>query len=104
VNVLFVTLASRACRLPEGSTAAPWLAGVRAFIENFFRCAECRAHFVEALNAQQAVTSADAAVLWLWEAHNGVNARLAKVRELLSWEMPPLSVCGACGCLHAAAK
>jgi hypothetical protein len=58
-----------------------WLKGLRAFIETFFRCQECQSHFLQQLNAPAValvVTKADA-VMWMWETHNKVNERIAKV-------------------------
>ena len=80
------------------------MVGLRAFITDFFRCAECRAHFLEKLNAPKAaqVKTRDDAALWLWESHNGVNTRLAQVlhSHMLN---NPLHVAGldsANGCVH----
>jgi hypothetical protein len=71
------------CRVPERSGAAAlFMHGLRAFIENFFMCEECRDHFVQQLNkpAASAVATKEQAVEWLWRTHNAVNARLAAVR------------------------
>lgn len=57
------------------------MAGLRAFIQHFFRCDECRTNFLRRLadpSAAELVTRYDA-VIWMWETHNRVNARIAKV-------------------------
>lgn len=48
-----------------------------SFITHFFTCEECRVHFSE-MSHDVAVLGRDGgrAILWLWEAHNAVNARL----------------------------
>ena len=70
-------------RVPERNGPQRFLTGLRAFIENFFRCEDCRAHFLEQLNqpATAVIATRDAAVEWLWRTHNRVNARLANVRR-----------------------
>ncbi|KAL0099235.1 hypothetical protein PUN28_020068 [Cardiocondyla obscurior] len=49
------------------------------YIRTFFGCADCAAHFVEMADRNKIfdVRSKDEAVLWLWRAHNQVNARLS---------------------------
>jgi thiol oxidase len=62
---------------------------MRGFVEHFFGCADCAAHFLSMAASKSdpmpqpasssdwpAAAAADAAVLWLWRAHNQVNARL----------------------------
>lgn len=70
------------CRVPENKGPTRFMQGLRAFIENFFRCEECRSHFLEQLNQPEAAVlqTRDDAVVWLWQAHNRVNARIAGVR------------------------
>ena len=53
---------------------------VSEFIRNFFSCDHCREHFsqmAQSLDQGRVLYDGDA-VLWLWEAHNRVNQRLAK--------------------------
>lgn len=52
---------------------------MHGYIGTFFGCADCAAHFVEMANRNKIfdVHSKDEAVLWLWRAHNQVNARLS---------------------------
>lgn len=77
-------------RVPEQKGPERFMRGLRAFIENFFRCEDCRAHFLEQLNqpAAAALQTRNDAVEWLWRTHNGVNARLAEVRPTPN--APPL--------------
>lgn len=69
------------------SSPLPPITTVRAltiitnFIKNFFSCEVCRQHFTGMARASTqhplALESDGDAVLWLWEAHNAVNARLS---------------------------
>ena len=55
------------------------LIGIRDFITHFFGCVYCREHFGKmAKSIRSEVTSHDEAILWLWQGHNRVNARLRK--------------------------
>lgn len=55
------------------------LRAMHGYIGTFFGCADCAAHFVEMAdrNGMFDVRSRDEAALWLWRAHNQVNARLS---------------------------
>lgn len=55
------------------------LRAMHGYIKTFFGCADCAAHFVEmaSRNGIFDVRSRDEGVLWLWRAHNEVNARLS---------------------------
>ena len=55
------------------------LSSVSAFVTNFFSCEECRHHFaaMSAGQSEDRVRNPGDAALWLWEAHNAVNRRLA---------------------------
>eukprot|EP00755_Sulcionema_specki_P022450 Sspe_Gene.76547::Locus_47831_Transcript_1_1_Confidence_1.000_Length_1430::g.76547::m.76547/K10758/QSOX; thiol oxidase len=47
------------------------------WIENIFGCLDCRNHFMSMTSSISAeVTTDPQAVMWLWRAHNKVNARL----------------------------
>lgn len=52
---------------------------VRDYVKHFFICIECREHFMKMaeMNQLEEVKDRNEAVLWLWKAHNEVNARLA---------------------------
>ncbi|XP_076748622.1 sulfhydryl oxidase 2 [Xylocopa sonorina] len=49
------------------------------YIQHFFGCADCSQHFVQmaSKNEMSDVSNVDDSILWLWAAHNEVNARLA---------------------------
>ncbi|RZC33846.1 Evr1 Alr and/or Thioredoxin domain containing protein [Asbolus verrucosus] len=52
---------------------------MHGYVKFFFACAVCSQHFQEmaARRNMSDVASLDSAILWLWEAHNEVNERLA---------------------------
>ncbi|KAJ1525244.1 hypothetical protein ONE63_010069 [Megalurothrips usitatus] len=54
------------------------LEAILGYVTHFFGCAECSKHFQEMASETMfsEVTSHEKSVLWLWEAHNKVNARL----------------------------
>jgi len=53
------------------------LRGITAYVKHFFGCSHCSKHFQEmAVTMEGNVSSHDDSVLWLWKAHNKVNARL----------------------------
>jgi len=55
------------------------LPAIHGYVRHFFSCKECSQHF-QTMSAEDGlfnVTSAADSVLWLWRAHNKVNARLA---------------------------
>lgn len=55
------------------------LFAIHEYIRHFFGCSGCSQHFQQmaAKRHMANVTGSDEAVLWLWRAHNEVNARLA---------------------------
>ena len=55
------------------------LGTIHGYVKNFFGCADCAEHFITmaAKNKIFEVNTADENILWLWRAHNEVNARLA---------------------------
>ena len=62
----------------RGQGGAELLHQVKGFVEHFFTCEVCRTHFLEMAaedDFREAETPRQAA-LWLWRAHNVVNARL----------------------------
>ena len=55
------------------------LGTIRTWIENFFNCEDCRHNFLAmSTGIATSVRTRDDAVLWLWQAHNSVNLRLAQ--------------------------
>ena len=64
----------------ESFSGEDMMNALKGFIDKFFTCSECREHFLEVLtqdNVKGVKTRKDFA-MWLWEAHNVVNRRLAK--------------------------
>lgn len=61
---------------PHPITSTRALTIVTKFIRNFFSCEVCREHFVAMARTLSLGDPGDA-VLWAWEAHNVVNARLS---------------------------
>ncbi|KAM4576510.1 sulfhydryl oxidase 2 [Odontesthes bonariensis] len=58
--------------------AAPVLQVMRRYIRTFFGCEECGRHFEKAAAASMdGVKSREQQIVWLWNQHNRVNARLA---------------------------
>lgn len=52
---------------------------IREWIANFFGCEDCRSNFLAmSTGIAHSVRTRDDAVLWLWQAHNSVNLRLAQ--------------------------
>lgn len=48
------------------------------YVKDFFGCRACAQHFEEmAQGSLSSVKTLEEAVLWLWEKHNVVNAKLA---------------------------
>ena len=55
------------------------LRAIHGYVKHFFGCAECSQHFLEMSSRKKMyeVKSKDENILWLWRAHNEVNARLS---------------------------
>lgn len=55
------------------------LRAIHGYVKYFFGCSDCSQHFQTMADARRLwdVSGRDEAVLWLWRAHNEVNARLA---------------------------
>ena len=66
--------------------AAGVLTSIRGYVEHFFGCADCAGHFLALTSAADdpmppPTADGDAALLWLWRAHNKVNLRLNATGE-----------------------
>ncbi|KAH8391220.1 hypothetical protein KR215_008882 [Drosophila sulfurigaster] len=78
------------------------LQAMHGYIKNFFGCTDCSEHFQAMASRRKIwnVTSKDEAVLWLWEAHNEVNQRLAgdatEDPQFLKVQFPSASSCAQC--------
>ena len=114
--LLFHTLASRA----HGAEATRVLEAIHAYVEHFFGCADCASHFLSMASSSNdpmplatsvssaadfaADSAADSAVLWLWRAHNKVNARLNStgMRTVLRLGLPKVQYPSAVLCPNCA--
>ncbi|XP_063000496.1 sulfhydryl oxidase 2 [Elgaria multicarinata webbii] len=74
---------------------------MQRYVQDFFGCRACAQHFAEmAGESLDSVKTLDEAVLWLWEKHNVVNARLAgdlsedPKSPKVQWPTP--DICPAC--------
>ena len=81
-HMLTVNFALEPNKVPQADFSQDPAAVLRAmhgYIGTFFGCADCAAHFVEIAGKNRIfdARSRDEAVLWLWRAHNEVNARLS---------------------------
>lgn len=90
-----------ASKTPSSFTGLEVLKRLRGFIDHFFGCRYCRDHFVEmAKHVDKEVSTYDEAILWLWERHNIVNARLRKAVSSdplhPKIQFPPDSMCEEC--------
>ncbi|XP_002135590.2 sulfhydryl oxidase 1-like [Drosophila pseudoobscura] len=76
---LFHYLTVAAAKPPNYLAAGSVLSAMHGFAKHFFGCTDCAQHFL-AMAARrhiESVTDHDSEILWLWEAHNEVNNRLA---------------------------
>lgn len=78
------------------------LRAMHGYVRDFFGCADCAAHFAEmaSKNGMFNMRTRDEAVLWLWRAHNQVNARLSSDNtedpEHKKIQYPTVEHCTAC--------
>lgn len=76
---LFHFLTVKSAESPKADDPLEVLGIMHGFIENFFSCTACSKHFQQVAKADRLfdVGTKDEAILWLWRAHNTVNADLA---------------------------
>ncbi|XP_022221259.2 sulfhydryl oxidase 1-like [Drosophila obscura] len=76
---LFHYLTVAAAKQPHNLEPGSVLDAVHGFVKHFFGCTDCAQHFLAMAehNHIELVADHDAEILWLWEAHNEVNSRLA---------------------------
>ncbi|XP_017489028.1 PREDICTED: sulfhydryl oxidase 1-like [Rhagoletis zephyria] len=77
------------------------LYAMRGYVTAFFGCTDCARHFgAMASGLENELTVANASVLWLWAAHNSVNARLkggaSEVAALPKRQFPTFKECPQC--------
>ena len=79
---LFHTLTVNYALLQPTGNPTKVLTVMKGYIQHFFGCSYCAQHFVEMSENKKkpltAVESPTDAILWLWSAHNEVNARIAE--------------------------
>lgn len=76
---LFHFLTVQAAVNTKSSDPLEVLSAIHGCVKNFFGCTDCSEHFQDMAKRRKiwSTPSKDEAVLWLWDAHNEVNARLA---------------------------
>lgn len=76
---LFHYLTVRAANADATKDPVEVLRAIHGYVKNFFGCSHCSEHFQEMAKRRNIwkVESKSDAVLWLWDAHNEVNRRLA---------------------------
>lgn len=87
--------------LGRSEAGADVLQAVKGYVTYFFSCRYCAAHFsTMAKDLETEVQTTRDAVLWLWRAHNKVNARLAgDISEDPLYPkrpFPPATLCSDC--------
>lgn len=104
-HMLTVNFALEPNKVPRADFSQDPTAVLRAmhgYIGMFFGCADCAAHFVEMADKNRIFDthSRDEGVLWLWRAHNEVNARLSgdatEDPEHKKIQYPAVEHCPAC--------
>ncbi|KAH8407038.1 hypothetical protein KR222_004339, partial [Zaprionus bogoriensis] len=84
--------------LPAGAV----LQSIHGFVEHFFGCQDCVQHFLGLSQRRRifAVNTRDEEILWLWQAHNEVNQRLAgdstEDPKFPKLQFPSSEVCAEC--------
>lgn len=99
---LFHYLTIQSAESPENTDALEVLQSMHRYIKNFFGCTECAEHFIDMAARRKiwSVPSQQEAILWLWEAHNEVNNRLANDattdKEWPKIQFPSTETCSTC--------
>ncbi|KAI7698084.1 hypothetical protein SSS_06030 [Sarcoptes scabiei] len=99
----FLTVAEyrRSLKTKQWLGLHPALYAMREYIKHFFACTECSKHFVSmASTLENELIFPNSSVLWLWNAHNRVNARLKKSGsedyKLPKRQFPTYEECESC--------
>ncbi|KAH8297477.1 hypothetical protein KR044_012734 [Drosophila immigrans] len=99
---LFHFMSVQAANNEETQDPLEVLQAMHGYIKNFFGCTDCSEHFQAMASRRKIwnVTSKDEAVLWLWQAHNEVNQRLAgdatEDAQFPKVQFPSASSCPQC--------
>lgn len=100
--VLFHFITVQAANAENTTDPLEALRAIHGYVKHFFGCSDCSQHFQTMATANRIwnVTSKDEAVLWLWNAHNEVNRRLAGDETedpvFPKIQYPSERVCSAC--------
>lgn len=84
--------------LPPGAV----LGAIHGFVKHFFGCKDCVEHFLGMSERRKifSLQSRDEEILWLWEAHNEVNQRIAgdstEDPKFPKVQYPSANICGKC--------
>ncbi|XP_027198139.2 sulfhydryl oxidase 1-like [Dermatophagoides pteronyssinus] len=100
-HVLTVAEYRRTLQTKQWLSLHPTLYAMREYIRNFFGCTECSMHFTKMSSMlENELTYPNSSVLWLWRAHNRVNARLKGSRSedprLPKRQFPLYNECNEC--------
>ena len=100
-HVMTVAEYQRSLLSKQWSSLHATLYAMRDYIKNFFGCTECAQHFTEmSTNLENELTYSNSSVLWLWHAHNKVNARLkgssSESKLLPKRQFPTYDECANC--------
>jgi len=81
-HTLTVTFAHKNLNRPTASAnARSVMLTMKDYIQYFFGCSHCSNHFVDMAEDEQnpidAIETSDQSIMWLWQAHNKVNRRVA---------------------------
>ncbi|XP_043857490.1 sulfhydryl oxidase 1 [Dromiciops gliroides] len=98
---LTVQAAQRNEYLQQKADPQEVLQAIGGYVKYFFGCRDCAGHFEQmAAASMDRVKSMDDAILWFWNRHNRVNARLAGAASedplfpKIQW--PPRDLCNSC--------
>ncbi|KAF8386788.1 hypothetical protein PRIPAC_75930 [Pristionchus pacificus] len=88
----------------SNASPLPLLSSIRAWVEHFFGCIHCRDHFVKMTTRTFPIEIEakrfDDVYLYLWKAHNIVNARLkgrdTEDPQFLKYQFPARFLCNNC--------
>nr|XP_046909917.1 sulfhydryl oxidase 1-like [Dermatophagoides farinae] len=100
-HVLTVAEYRRTLQTRQWLSLHPTLYAMREYIRNFFGCTECSMHFTQmSKSLENELTYPNSSVLWLWRAHNRVNARLKGSKSedprLPKRQFPTFNECPEC--------
>ncbi|XP_030368899.1 sulfhydryl oxidase 1 [Scaptodrosophila lebanonensis] len=99
---LFHYMTVQAAQNDQSQDPLEVLQAMHGYIKGFFGCTDCAEHFQAMASRRKiwSVPSKEEAILWLWQAHNEVNQRLAgdstEDPEFPKTQFPTRSSCAQC--------